>query len=546
MRLTRLLKTISLLLLVTSMYGYSLEDSRNQSLPAFSDDQEVRDSIIKIYTSFNQYDHQNPWTNLGPRQKGGSGSIIQLPDSDQRAVLTNSHVISAHTYIEGRKNGQTDRYKLKPLWVSHELDLALLVPFHEHEKEAFFSGTAPIPLGKLPPLQTDLMLLGYPIGGDTISATKGVLSRLEYQPYVNSGFSFLAGQIDAASNPGNSGGPAIVNGQIIGVLMQGASPFEASNIAHIVPVNVIHHFLKDVSDGYYSGIPSLGVETEELENGFFKAVYGVTENKGVLVRHVIPGSAADGILLPDDVILELDRHPVGHDKTIVFRGSERVSMDHIVHSKQVGESLGIRIIRDKQELDVTVSLTQPINSDLLLGVDGESAPSYFIYQGLVFTKVTRELLIGAGHEMISYAGLTPVLLNNFRFASEDEVVVILKVLPHEANRGYHNIFLRRVDSVGTEKVKSLKQLVQLIESHEQEYLEINTGYKGLEKIVLNANLADGVNSEVMWLNGIHNDRSKNFQIEAGKAVGDSHQWHEMDSDKPVFSLHPGRDLAVGG
>nr|MDT0253115.1 PDZ domain-containing protein [Endozoicomonas sp.] len=347
-----------------------------------------------------------------------------------------------------------------------------------------------------------------------------VLSRLEYQPYSHSGFSFLAGQIDAASNPGNSGGPAVVNGELIGVLMQGFSPFEASNIAHVVPVNVVRHFLRDVSDGHYNGIPSLGIDTEELENDFLKVVYGVKENKGVLVRHVIPGSAADGVLLPDDVILELDGYPVGHDKTIVFRGSERVSMDYIVHSRQVGENLGVRIIRNKQEQEVTVTLSQPINRDLLLGVDGETAPSYFIYQGLVFSRVTRELLMGAGHDLISYAGLTPVLLNNFRFPDKDEVVVILKVLPHEANRGYHNIFLRKVDSVGSEKVRSLAQLVQLIESDEQEFMEINTGYKGLEKIVLNTHLADIVNTEVMQLNGIQHDRSKNFRAETCEVVED--------------------------
>lgn len=511
MRLNCIVKALCFLLLAVSIYGNTAGPLMTQSLPVYSEDQGVRDSIIKIYTSFNQYDHQNPWSNVGPRQKYGSGAIIQLPDSDQRVVLTNSHVVSAHTYIEGRKNGQTDRYKLRPLWVSHELDLALLVPFHDHENALFFSGTTPIPLGKLPPLQTDLMLLGYPIGGDTISATKGVLSRLEYQPYSNSGFSFLAGQIDAASNPGNSGGPAVVNGEIIGVLMQGYSPFEASNIAHIVPVNIIRHFLQDIADGHYSGIPSLGIETEELENGFFKTVYGVKENNGVLVRHVIPGSAADGVLQPDDVILELDGYAVGHDKTIVFRGSERVSMDYVVHSRQVGEELGVRVIRDKQVLDLTVTLSQPVNNDLLLGFDGQSAPSYFIYQGLVFTKVTRELLMGAGHDLISYAGLTPVLLNNFRFANEDEVVVILKVLPHEANRGYHNIFLRRVDSVGSEKVRNLRQLVNLIESTEEDFLELNTGYRGLEKIVLNTHLADIVNGEVMWLNGIQHDRSKNFR-----------------------------------
>lgn len=510
-RQNSIVKAVCFLFLAVATYGYAAGSQADDPLPVYGEDQGVRDSIIKIYTSFNQYDHQNPWSKLGPRQKYGSGAIIQLPDSDQMVVLTNSHVISAHTYIEGRKNGQTDRYKLKPLWVSHELDLALLVPFHDHEIALFFSGTTPVPLGNVPPLQTDLMLLGYPIGGDTISATKGVLSRLEYQPYSNSGFSFLAGQIDAASNPGNSGGPAVVNGEIIGVLMQGYSPFEASNIAHIVPVNVIRHFLQDIADGHYSGVPSLGIETEELENGFFKTVYGVKENKGVLVRHVIPGSAADGVLQPDDVILELDGHAVGHDKTVVFRGSERVSMDYVVHSRQVGEALGVRVIRDKQALDLAVTLTQPVNNDLLLGFDGQAAPSYFIYQGLVFTKVTRELLMGAGHDLISYAGLTPVLLNNFRFADEDEVVVILKVLPHEANRGYHNTFLRRVDRVGSEKVRNLKQLIGLIESEKQNFLELSTGYKGLEKIVLNTHLTDVVNAEVMWLNGIAHDRSKNFR-----------------------------------
>ena len=544
MRPNCIVKAVCFLFLAVSIYGYTAGPGINDPLPVYSEDQGVRDSIIKIYTSFNQYDHQNPWTNLGPRQKYGSGAIIQLPDSDQRVVLTNSHVISAHTYIEGRKNGQTDRYKLKPLWVSHELDLALLVPFHDHEKELFFSGTTPIPLGKVPPLQTDLMLLGYPIGGDTISVTKGVLSRLEYQPYSNSGFSFLAGQIDAASNPGNSGGPAVVNGEIIGVLMQGYSPFEASNIAHIVPVNIIRHFLLDVADGHYRGIPSLGIETEELENAFFKTVYGVKENKGVLVRHVIPGSAADGVLQPDDVILELDRHAVGHDKTIVFRGSERVSMDYVVHSRQVGEELEVRVIRDKQELDLVVTLTQPVNNDLLLGFDGQSAPSYFIYQGLVFTKVTRELLMGAGHDLLSYAGLTPVLLNNFRFADQDEIVVILKVLPHEANRGYHNIFLRRVESIGSEKVRNLKQLVDLVESEEQDYLELNTGYKGLEKIVLNTHLTDIVNAEVMWLNGIQHDRSKNFRINECNTADDKTCKSEEDMNAKLLQQY--REMISSG
>ena len=104
-----------------------------------------------------------------------------------------------------------------------------------------------------------------------------------------------------------------------------------------------------------------------------------------------------------------------------------------------------------------------------------------------------------------------MLLNNFRFADKDEVVVILKVLPHEANRGYHDIFLRPVESVGDKKVRSLHHLVELIESSDSDYMEINTGYQGLQKIVLNARLAKTVNDDVMQLNGIEHDRSKNFR-----------------------------------
>ena len=80
-----------------------------------------------------------------------------------------------------------------------------------------------------------------------------------------------------------------------------------------------------------------------------------------------------------------------------------------------------------------------------------------------------------------------------------------------ANRGYHDIFLRPVESVGSDKVRSLRHLVELIEASDGDYLEINTGYKGLKKIVLNTHLARLVNDEVMWLNGIEHDRSKNFQ-----------------------------------
>ena len=45
------------------------------------------------------------------------------------------------------------------------------------------------------------------MGGDTISITAGVVSRIEVTDYCLSNMRLLAIQIDAAINSGNSGGP---------------------------------------------------------------------------------------------------------------------------------------------------------------------------------------------------------------------------------------------------------------------------------------------------------------------------------------------------
>ena len=53
--------------------------------------------------------------------------------------------------------------------------------------------------------QDAVAVVGYPIGGDTISVTSGVVSRIEVTSYVHGSTELLGVQIDAAINSGNSG-----------------------------------------------------------------------------------------------------------------------------------------------------------------------------------------------------------------------------------------------------------------------------------------------------------------------------------------------------
>ena len=211
-------------------------------------DSAVKAAIVKIYTIHDVPDYYNPWSMKGPFGSTGSGCVIK-----GRKILTNAHVVSDKTFIQVRRYGDAKKYEARVLSVSHAADLALLTV----NDPAFFEGVTPLDFGDLPRTREEILVYGFPLGGDTLSTTKGVVSRIEHQTYTHSSDSFLAVQIDAALNPGNSGGPAINDGKIVGVAMQVIS--QASNIGYIVPVPIINHFLRDLEDGRYNGFPSIGV-----------------------------------------------------------------------------------------------------------------------------------------------------------------------------------------------------------------------------------------------------------------------------------------------
>src|SRR5207244_11126251 len=126
-----------------------------------------------------------------------------------------------------------------------------------------FEGMEPRELGELPQVRTTVTTYGYPAGGEQISYTRGVVSRIEMQSYVHSGNrSFLGVQTDAAINPGNSGGPVIQDDRVVGVAFQGMPGLE--NAGFFIAPPVIQHFLQDIADGRYDGFPQAGIRLVQL------------------------------------------------------------------------------------------------------------------------------------------------------------------------------------------------------------------------------------------------------------------------------------------
>jgi hypothetical protein len=134
-------------------------------------------------------------------------------------------------------------------------------------------------LASVPPLMQDsVTVVGYPIGGDTISVTSGVVSRIEVTSYAHGSSELLGVQIDAAINAGNSGGPAFNEaGHCVGIAFQSLKNEDAENIGYVIPTPVIKHFITDFErNGSYTGFPILGIEWQKMENPQLRKALGMT------------------------------------------------------------------------------------------------------------------------------------------------------------------------------------------------------------------------------------------------------------------------------
>ena len=419
--------------------------------------QSIDSSIVKIYTVSKATNYLEPW-NSSVQRSSGSGSII----SGNR-ILTNAHVVANETFIEVKKYGDTKRYQAKVLVVSHDTDLALL----EVEDKDFFKDTTPLEFGVLPKMQDKVTVYGYPMGGHTISVSTGIVSRIEHNRYAHSGKHFLSIQIDAAINPGNSGGPTISNGKIVGVVMQGIT--FSQNIGYMVPVDIIQHFLKDVSDGKHDGFPKLGIMTDKIENPTLKKYYHLDEDAGgIIVVDIVHNSILKEVLKKEDIITAIDGHKIENDGTVEFRDKQYTHFKYFIDVHQYGDKVSLDIIRHgkKMSLKATLPKTSSTEHSTYAKLEYDKMPSYFMLGGYVFSPITKNLLNSSMNPML---GLR-YSATKFPTKEKQELVVLLKVLASSHSRGDYGISMWHVEKVNGKEFKDFKEFYDLVTKSTDEYV----------------------------------------------------------------------------
>jgi S1-C subfamily serine protease len=454
-------------------------------------------SVVKIFTVHSQPDYYQPWQNLGQQSSTGSGFVI----SGNR-ILTNAHNVANQTFVMVRKQGDPKRYEARLEYAGHDCDLAIL----KVNDQDFFKSLPPMEFGDMPKIQNKVAAIGYPTGGDNISITEGVVSRIEPVIYYHSGRPLLAIQIDAAINPGNSGGPVMDNqNKVVGVAFQGIT--NAQNIGYIIPLPVIKHFLKDIEDGKFDGFPDCPFESMRMENPDMRKWIGMnSEQSGVMIKHISPMFKKKNILKIKDVIMAIDGIKVANDGTVPFRQQEVIFFGSLIWEKFPGDKCRFTILRDGKVMDVEYALER--EEQLVPPRTFDKLPSYYIIGGLVIVPLSTNYLDCWGDLAKSPRELLNYLMDGEITDCQNQVVVVSAVLADKVNVGYQDFAAQAVIAVNGIKPKNLKHFISIIEKMTDGFMEIDLENK--DKIVLQINAARTASMEILERYRIPADRSSDL------------------------------------
>jgi S1-C subfamily serine protease len=417
-------------------------------------------AIVKVFTVYAQYDYDMPWQILRQDRMTGSGCIIK-----GNRVLTNAHVVADQNFIQVKRAGDSRKYTAQVEAVAHAYDLAVL----KVKNPSFFAGVEPLEIGSLSRMGDNVAVYGFPSGGDELCVTEGVVSRVEYRNYAHSGAYLLACQIDAAINSGSSGGPVIKDGKIVGIAFQSLK--SGDNVGYMVPGTIVDHFLRDIQDGKYDGIPSLEISWQTMENSSLRTKYQMSGlQSGVLITHIPPASPAEQLLRVGDVVLSIDGRAIGNDGKIGFRDNERVHFEHAVHSKFIGDTVELKVLREGAVFEASIPLTVSIDSLALVPFrQYDRPPTYYILGGLVFQPLTGNYLNTWGKLEKAPSYLVSQFYHGKRNGKRNQVIVLTNILGGEMTAGYEDAQNHIVSQVNGESISSMADLVRAVENNQGPY-----------------------------------------------------------------------------
>lgn len=497
----------------------------NQNTSSTPKPSEYDNSIVQVKAAGIGYSDIQPWKTPFRSAWRGTGFVIE-----GNKIITNAHVGDAlFLQVKFPKNDPT-LYRAKVEKIGQDCDLCMLTV----DDPKFWEKANPLSLAKDVNVGDDVNVYGFPVGGKNICVTEGKVSRREYRHrYAHSGVRLPVAQLTAAIAPGNSGGPVLCNGQVVGVVHQGTN---RQGGGQMIPIDVLHHFIDAPKIHPSKNFPGLSMKVQPLENATQREELGMSEDQsGIRIQKVDPLSAAKGLLRKGDILLSIDGININNDGTVCMETGELENFNVIINRKFIGEDVKFEVLRDGKQKKVDVELKNPIGATRLIPFLQETEQTrYYINAGLVFQRMTTNY-----SDYMCGALVPPRLqgLRNARRNEESEEVVLLSSAFVGPTTCHVRPFLNeRVVEVNGREIIGVRDVIKAMENHDEDQHRIVLD-DGQEFEI--DNLTHEENKKLMLSYGVYCDRSacleekqesksrkgKKRKREPMKAANDEHMSH---------------------
>ena len=287
---------------------------------------------------------------LSWEQKDAEGHVMGTVSGAGIILSTDGYILTnAHCVTDAQAAGETPAVELYNgkaydcviVGVDTDSDVALL--------KIDARGLYPAAVGSMEqvaPCQT-VYVMGHPDEQIKFSITGGIISGLNRTITFSDGTTLDMFQIDAAVNPGNSGGPVYnTRGQVIGMTTAKYATLMTEGIGFAIPMEKAVELASDLKEyGYVRKRPLMGIVVRDIEAG------DVSEDSpaGALVYSVeagLPGDRAG--LLAGDVIIGMD-------------DAEIASMQDLLNAKRAYhafETVTLRVWRSGEVMELAFTFDE--------------------------------------------------------------------------------------------------------------------------------------------------------------------------------------------
>jgi len=303
------------------------------------------------------FGHRGPFGPQGPRgpmdppehRGGGMGSgVIISPDG---YIITNNHVVDGAGELTVTLPDKRE-FKGKVIGTDSKTDLALVKIDGKDLPHVSWGDSSKLQVGEY------VLAVGNPFGLNS-TVTLGIVSALgrgrmgitQYEDFI---------QTDAAINPGNSGGALVnTNGELVGIntaIISQTGGYQGVGFA--VPASMAKPVLESLLKNGKVVRGFLGIGIQDVTQDLAKS-FGLKESKGALVSNVAEDSPAEKAgIKQGDVVIGFQGAPI----------EDPGALQRAVTGTSVGTTAKLKVIRDGQEKEMTVTIGEQAESKRVASV----------------------------------------------------------------------------------------------------------------------------------------------------------------------------------